>query len=394
MIIFKDVCKTYYMGDEVVHALDHANIHIKPGEFVSIIGPSGSGKSTLMNIMGCLDVASSGEYYLDGLPIETYSEKELAKIRNKKIGFIFQSFNLISTMTAEENVELPLIYQGVGMAERKRRVKEALEMVDLYTRRGHTPNQMSGGQQQRVAIARAMASKPSLYLADEPTGNLDPETSENIMAILQEINRSGSTVVVCTHDSNLVDRMKKRVIEIDSGLIARDEEDSKYQHTEKPAEAEFTGYGIENPGFAFGDDPNFKEDADYSDDYDDDGYANAQKAAANAFFFGETPPDVVAAQKEAEAKAAAAAAALAAKALEEASDLPEELPMVDDDDLDEDEITEESVDHLIESEDEDSQDDYAEEPEGIVEEPAQAAAEEAVETAEPVLEAEPEIEAD
>ncbi len=239
MIIFKDVCKTYYMGDEVVHALDHANIHIKPGEFVSIIGPSGSGKSTLMNIMGCLDVASSGEYYLDGLPIETYSEKELAKIRNKKIGFIFQSFNLISTMTAEENVELPLIYQGVGMAERKRRVKEALEMVDLYTRRGHTPNQMSGGQQQRVAIARAMASKPSLYLADEPTGNLDSATGKQIMKLFKELNKQGNTIVLITHDDSVACQAQRSIRIMDGKVsdIEFDKEISEQEHEqEKPSE--------------------------------------------------------------------------------------------------------------------------------------------------------------
>lgn len=228
MIIFKDVCKTYYMGDEVVHALDHANIHIKQGEFVSIIGPSGSGKSTLMNIMGCLDVATSGEYYLDNLPIERYSEKQLAKIRNQKIGFIFQSFNLISTMTAEENVELPLIYQGVGMAERKRRVKEALEMVDLYSRRGHTPNQMSGGQQQRVAIARAMASKPSLYLADEPTGNLDSATGKQIMSIFKELNKQGNTIVLITHDDSVACQAQ-RSIRIKDGKVSDIEFDKDQQ---------------------------------------------------------------------------------------------------------------------------------------------------------------------
>ena len=173
MIVFRNVSKVYNMGGEQVRALWNANIHIKQGEFVAVVGPSGSGKSTLMNIVGCLDVASSGQYLLDGIPIDRYSEKQLAIVRNKKIGFIFQNFNLIQTMTAEENVELPLIYQGIGKNERKARVREALQKVDLYERRAHTPGQLSGGQQQRVAIARAMASKPSLFLADEPTGNLD-----------------------------------------------------------------------------------------------------------------------------------------------------------------------------------------------------------------------------
>ncbi len=170
MIIFRDVSRVYRMGEEMVRALDHASIHIRQGEFVSIIGPSGSGKSTLMNIMGCLDVADEGQYLLDGQPVEHYSEKELAHIRNRKIGFVFQNFNLIGNMSAEENVELPLIYQGIGVKERRERTKEALEKVKIYERRKHRPGELSGGQQQRVAIARAMASGPSLFLADEPTG--------------------------------------------------------------------------------------------------------------------------------------------------------------------------------------------------------------------------------
>ena len=390
MIEFKDVHKTYKTG---VDALRGISFEIEDGEFVFIIGKSGSGKSTLMKCITCEERPTQGEVLIDGFDISNMS-RALVPVLRRQIGMIYQDFRLIETKTVFENIAFAGEIIGIPKKSLAQTVQLVLNIVGLKDKADAYPQELSGGEQQRVAIARAMVNNPKLIVADEPTGNLDPETSENIMAILQEINRSGSTVVVCTHDSNLVDRMKKRVIEIDSGLIARDEEDSKYQHTEKPAEAEFTGYGIENPGFAFGDDPNFKEDADYSDDYDDDGYANAQKEAANAFFFGETPPDVVAAQKEAEAKAAAAAAALAAKAPEEASDLPEELPMVDDDDLDEDEITEESVDHLIESDDEDSQDDYAEDPAEIAEEPAQAAAEKAVEAAEPVLEAEPEIEAD
>ncbi|MCQ2505242.1 MAG: ABC transporter ATP-binding protein [Saccharofermentans sp.] len=219
MIRFNEICKTYVMGDEVVHALDHANIHIKQGEFVSIIGPSGSGKSTLMNIMGCLDTASSGEYYLDGLPIEQYSEKDLARIRNKKIGFIFQNFNLITTMTAEENVELPLIYQGVKASERRARVKEALTLVDLYSRKDHTPNQMSGGQQQRVAIARAVAAKPSLFLADEPTGNLDSATGKQIMDIFKALNKQGNTIVLITHDDSVA-AQAQRSIRISDGKVS------------------------------------------------------------------------------------------------------------------------------------------------------------------------------
>ena len=170
MITLKDVSKTYYIGEEIVHALDHANMEIKEGEFVSIIGPSGSGKSTMMNIIGCLDTADEGEYILDGISIEQYTETELARIRNHKIGFIFQNFNLLPKLTAEENVELPLIYQGISHSERKKRVKEALERVELAHRMKHKPTELSGGQQQRVAIARALVTKPSLFLADEPTG--------------------------------------------------------------------------------------------------------------------------------------------------------------------------------------------------------------------------------
>lgn len=211
MIIFQDVSKVYQMGDEKVRALDHANLHIHPGEFVSIIGPSGSGKSTLMNIMGCLDVADEGQYLLDGQPIEHYSEKELARIRNRKIGFIFQSFNLIGNMSAEENVELPLIYQGMGVKERRERAREALEKVRIYDRRSHRPSQLSGGQQQRVAIARAMAATPSLFLADEPTGNLDSATGEQIMRIFHELHEQGNTIVIITHDESVASQAGRSV---------------------------------------------------------------------------------------------------------------------------------------------------------------------------------------
>ena len=199
------------MGGEEVRALDHANMHIREGEFVSIVGPSGSGKSTLMNIIGCLDVADEGEYILDGQSIEQYSERELAKIRNHKIGFIFQNFNLIMKMTAEENVELPLIYQGVGVQERKRRVSEALERVGLAYRRKHRPTELSGGQQQRVAIARALVTRPSLFLADEPTGNLDSKTGREIMKLFHELHRQGNTIVLITHDEKVADQALRKI---------------------------------------------------------------------------------------------------------------------------------------------------------------------------------------
>ncbi len=211
MIIFKDVSKIYRIGDAQVRALDHVNVHIRPKEFVSIIGPSGSGKSTIMNIMGCLDIADEGQYLLDGQSIENYTEKELAAIRSRKIGFIFQSFNLIGNMSAEENVELPLIYQRIPAHERKQRVKEVLEKVNLYERRKHRPNQLSGGQQQRVAIARAMVSEPSLFLADEPTGNLDSTTGGQIMKLFHELHDQGNTIVLITHDASIASQAERRI---------------------------------------------------------------------------------------------------------------------------------------------------------------------------------------
>ena len=219
MIQLKEVCKFYQVGDDKVRALDHATLHIKPHEFVSIIGPSGSGKSTLMNIIGCLDVADAGEYLLDGLPIEAYSESELAKIRNQKIGFVFQSFNLIPKLSAEENVELPLIYQKVKKSERQRRVKEALEKVGLTHRAKHLPTELSGGQQQRVAVARALVTNPSLILADEPTGNLDSKTTKEIMEMFHQLHEQGNTIVLITHDNDIA-KQAARVIHILDGQIS------------------------------------------------------------------------------------------------------------------------------------------------------------------------------
>lgn len=211
MIKLIDVSKIYQMGSEQVRALDHANLHVKQGEFVSIIGPSGSGKSTMMNIIGCLDTADEGEYFLDGQPIKDYTEKDLARVRNRKIGFIFQNFNLLSKMTAAENVELPLIYQRVTASQRKKRVEEALRQVQLYDRREHKPTELSGGQQQRVAIARALATKPSLFLADEPTGALDSKTSAEIMQLFHELHEQGNTIVVITHDEDVADQAERKV---------------------------------------------------------------------------------------------------------------------------------------------------------------------------------------
>ena len=218
MIDIKDLCKVYLVGDERVRALDHATLHIYPKEFVSIIGPSGSGKSTLMNIIGCLDIADAGSYYLDNLPIEAYSENELARIRNQKIGFVFQQFNLIPKLTAWENVELPLIYQKVPRSERQIRVKAALERVGLANRAQHLPTELSGGQQQRVAIARAIVTNPKLILADEPTGALDSKTSQEIIDIFHELHEQGNTIVLITPDGDVA-KQTQRSIHILDGQI-------------------------------------------------------------------------------------------------------------------------------------------------------------------------------
>jgi len=211
IITMTDITKVYSVGGEEVRALDGANLTIREGEFVSIIGPSGSGKSTLMNIIGCLDVADSGEYILDGQSIEQYSEEELAKIRNKKIGFVFQNFNLLSRMSAFSNVELPLIYQRMHISERKEKTQRALDRVGLSDRSSHKPAELSGGQQQRVAIARALATDPAILLADEPTGNLDSKTGEDIMALFHELHRAGDTIVLITHNEEIAKQAQRRI---------------------------------------------------------------------------------------------------------------------------------------------------------------------------------------
>ncbi|HMM30450.1 MAG TPA: ABC transporter ATP-binding protein [Clostridia bacterium] len=217
-IVMHSISKIYSVGGEEVRALDKASLRIAPGEFVSVVGPSGSGKSTLMNIIGCLDVADEGEYLLDGQRIESYSEDQLAKVRNQKIGFIFQGFNLLPKMTAEENVELPLIYQKLSASERKERVNEVLEKVGLSSRAQHRPSELSGGQQQRVAIARALATHPSLLLADEPTGNLDSKTSADIMKLFASLYEQGNTIVIITHDNDIA-RQAKRTVRILDGRV-------------------------------------------------------------------------------------------------------------------------------------------------------------------------------
>ena len=218
VIRLSKVTKKYDVGGETVKALDSATLDIKKGEFVSIVGPSGSGKSTMMNIIGCLDVPDEGCYELGGTSVNEYSENELAEIRNKHIGFVFQDFDLIGDLTAEENVELPLIYKKVEPGERKECVKRALDKVGLSGRRTHKPSQLSGGQQQRVAIARAMVTGPSIILADEPTGNLDSKTGKDIMELFHEMNAAGNTIVLITHDNEIA-RQASRIVKIKDGKL-------------------------------------------------------------------------------------------------------------------------------------------------------------------------------
>lgn len=220
VIQLSHITKIYRLGEEELKGLDDVSLTIREGEFVAVVGPSGSGKSTLMNLIGCLDTPDEGTYCLNGEDVEACTGSELAGIRSHKIGFIFQDFNLIENLTAYENVELPLIYQKVRAAERKKRVQRALERVDIWERRRHKPSQMSGGQRQRVAIARAMVTEPEIYLADEPTGNLDSKTGRQIMEIFHELHRQGHTIVLITHDMDLAAEAS-RSIRIYDGKIAR-----------------------------------------------------------------------------------------------------------------------------------------------------------------------------
>ncbi|NLK76944.1 MAG: ABC transporter ATP-binding protein [Clostridiales bacterium] len=221
LIKVKNMCKVYNPGENEVWALDHVNLEIQKGEFVAIIGHSGSGKSTLMNMLGCLDIPTSGEYYLNGKDVSELGDNQLSEIRNEEIGFIFQGFNLISNLTAIENVELPLIYRGIGRSERHKLAMEALNMVGLEKRIHHKPAEMSGGQQQRVAIARAIAAKPPVILADEPTGNLDSASTKEIMGILRSLHDTGRSVILITHDNDIADQAK-RVVRILDGKIVED----------------------------------------------------------------------------------------------------------------------------------------------------------------------------
>lgn len=221
LIEIRNMCKIYNPGENEVRALDHVDLQIDRHEFVAIIGQSGSGKSTLMNMLGCLDVPTSGTYYLNGQDVSHLTDDELSDIRNREIGFIFQGFNLIANMTALENVELPLIYRGVPKKEREELSRTALKKVGLEKRMSHKPSEMSGGQQQRVAIARAIAQAPPVILADEPTGNLDSGSTKEIMGILKELHKEGRTVILITHDNEIAARAK-RIIRIMDGKIVAD----------------------------------------------------------------------------------------------------------------------------------------------------------------------------
>jgi putative ABC transport system ATP-binding protein len=221
IICTNDLWKTYEMGAEQVHALRGVNLRINKGEYVAIMGPSGSGKSTLMNLIGCLDTPSKGRYWLNGNLVSELDDDELARIRNREIGFVFQTFNLLARATALHNVELPLIYSGTHSEERLERSRKALEAVDLGDRVNHKPNELSGGQRQRVAIARALVNNPSLILADEPTGNLDSQTGNEIMALFADLHAKGNTIVLVTHEADIAEHAH-RVVHIKDGVVASD----------------------------------------------------------------------------------------------------------------------------------------------------------------------------
>lgn len=218
IIEMKNICKEYVIGNESLKILDNISLNIKEGEFTAIIGPSGSGKSTLMNMIGCLDLCDSGSYILDGKNIKNLTDDELAYIRNNKIGFIFQQFNLLSKLTAIENVELPLIYKGIDKEKRYELSSKALEKVNLNNRKNHKPNQLSGGQQQRVAIARALVTNPKLLLADEPTGALDSKSSKEILEIIKNLNNEGKTAIMITHDNSIASEAN-RILQIKDGKL-------------------------------------------------------------------------------------------------------------------------------------------------------------------------------
>ncbi|MCC8426692.1 ABC transporter ATP-binding protein [Mucilaginibacter sp. UR6-11] len=221
LITIKDIGRKYIIGTEVIHALKSVSLTINKGEFVALMGPSGSGKSTLMNILGCLDTPTKGEYILNGIDVSHMTDNELAEVRNSEIGFVFQTFNLLPRNTALDNVALPLVYAGVNKEDRQARAKKALENVGLGNRTDHRPNELSGGQRQRVAVARALINNPSIILADEPTGNLDTKTSIEIMSLMEDIHAKGNTIILVTHEEDIA-MHAHRIVRMRDGLIERD----------------------------------------------------------------------------------------------------------------------------------------------------------------------------
>ena len=237
LIELRDIYKIYPMGTEAVHALDGISLTIDRGEFVAIVGQSGSGKSTAMNIIGCLDVPTSGAYHLGGVDVSTMNDDQQAEIRNKMLGFIFQQYNLIPKLTVQENVELPLLYAGISPEERRERAVQSLERVGLAEKRRNLPSQLSGGQQQRVSIARALAGKPSVILADEPTGALDSRTGREVLEFLQKLNAEGDTVVLITHDNSIAVKAK-RIVRLQDGRIIYDGDAKDPRAVVRPGEGE------------------------------------------------------------------------------------------------------------------------------------------------------------
>jgi len=234
LILIRGIAKTYVVGLEIIHALTSVDLEVRKGEYVALMGPSGSGKSTLMNILGCLDTPSSGEYILNGIKVSEMTDNELAEVRNKEIGFVFQTFNLLPRSTALDNVALPLVYSGVSRTQREKRALQALENVGLGNRVKHKPNELSGGQRQRVAVARALVNHPSIILADEPTGNLDTKTSIEIMGLLEEIHRGGNTIILVTHEEDIA-LHANRIVRMRDGAVESDQPNQNVRIISEPA---------------------------------------------------------------------------------------------------------------------------------------------------------------